>query len=48
MGQCFFAICGANIAGEAGMHAIGATVVGVTAAVTGGTFNQVLLQQPVG
>ena len=30
------------------MHAIGATVVGVTAAVTGGTFNQVLLQQPVG
>lgn len=47
VGQYFFAICGANVAAEAGMHVVGATMVGVVTAVTGGTFNSVLLQQPV-
>ena len=30
------------------MHALGSTVVGIVTGVTGGTFNAVLLQQPVG
>ena len=47
VGQYFFALCGANVAAEAGMHVVGATMVGVVTAVTGGTFNAVLLQQPV-
>jgi len=47
VGNCFFAITGANVAGEAGMHVIGSTVVGVVTGVTGGTFNAVLLGQPV-
>ena len=47
MGVCFFAVCGANVAGEAGMHVFGATVVGCVTGVTGSTFNAVLLSSPV-
>ena len=48
LGVCFWCITGANIAGEAGMHAVGATVVGLVTAVTGGSFNAVLLNERVG
>jgi len=49
LGISFFAMTGAHTAGEAGMHAVGATIVGCVTSLGGGTFNQLVTgSRPVG
>ena len=49
LGVVFFSITGAHAAGEAGMHVLGATLVGCVTAMGGGTLNGVMMgATPVG
>ena len=43
LGISFFALSGAHVAGEAGMHAIGAIIVGSVTALGGATLNHVMV-----
>ena len=43
LGVIFFSITGTHAAGEAGMHVMGATLVGVVTAIGGGTLNGVMM-----
>ena len=42
-GVMFFAVTGAHTAGEAGMHVVGATLVGCVTAMGGGALNQMMM-----
>jgi uncharacterized membrane protein YeiH len=42
LGVAFFALAGAHTAGEAGMHIVGATLVGCATALGGGTINNIV------
>ncbi|EOD24077.1 hypothetical protein EMIHUDRAFT_207163 [Emiliania huxleyi CCMP1516] len=48
VGATFFAVTGANVAGECGMHVFGATLVGCITGLAGGTINSLLIGSTVG